>query len=229
MTTQSQTISVADTRLNTFMAQVYLLMTAGMIVTAVVSSGVASNLRLLIRINQNPWLAFGLLIVQMVLVVALSAAALKMKPVVAALVFLLYAALTGVTLSTIFLVYSDEQIASVFWITAGTFFVTSLIGLVTKRDMSRGGGVLFMLLAGWTVAWLFSLLIPAGNFNWFLNFVGVALFAALTAWDANRVKAIGQQIDQHPARGGLVVIGALSLYLDFINLFLLILRASNRR
>ena len=186
-------------------------------------------MRLLIRINQNPWLAFGLLLVQMVLVVVLSAAALKMKPVVAALAFLFYAALTGVTLSTIFLVYSDEQIASVFWITAGTFFITSLIGLATKRDMSRGGGVLFMLLAGWTVAWLFGWLIPAGNFNWFLNFVGVALFAALTAWDANRIKAIGQQMDQHPARGGLVVIGALSLYLDFINLFLLILRASNRR
>ena len=156
MTTRTQTAGLTDTRLNTFIAQVYLLMTAGMIVTALVSSGVASNLRLLIRINQNPWLAFGLLIVQMVLVVALSAAALKMKPVVAALVFLFYAALTGVTLSTIFLVYSDEQIASVFWITAGTFFVTSLIGLVTKRDMSRGGGVLFMLLAGWTVAWLFA-------------------------------------------------------------------------
>lgn len=79
------------------------------------------------------------------------------------------------------------------------------------------------------MAWLVSLLFPAGNFNWFLNFLGVGLFVVLTAWDANRIKAIGQQIDQIPARGGLMVIGALSLYLDFINLFLLILRTSNRR
>lgn len=181
-------------------------MTAGMIVTALVSTGIANNLRLLIRINQNPWLAFALLIVQMLLGVALSAAALKMKPVLAALAFLFYAALTGVTLSTIFLVYSDEQIASVFWITSGTFLVTSLIGLATKRDMSKGGGVLFMLLAGWSVAWFFSWLFPAGNFNWFLNCAGVALFVALTAWDANRLKTLWQS---QPAASGLVVIGAL--------------------
>lgn len=95
------------------------------------------------------WQVHRRFIVQMVLVVTLSAAALKMKPAVAALAFLFYAALTGVTLSTIFLVYSDEQIASVFWITAGTFLVTSVAGLITKRDMSKGGGLLFMLLAGW--------------------------------------------------------------------------------
>ncbi len=220
--------TVSEVRINSFMAQVYLLMAVGLLVTALVSSWVASNLRLMIRIESNPWLAWGLFLIQILLVVTLSAAAMKMKAGVAALVFLLYAALTGVTLSTIFLVYSNEQIASVFWITAGTFFVTSVVGLVTKRDMSRGGGILAMLLLGWLVAWFFSLFFPSGNFNWFLNFVGIALFVGLTAWDANRIKAIGQQIDRHPARGGLMVIGALSLYLDFINLFLLILRASNR-
>ena len=108
------------------------------------------------------------------------------------------------------------------------FFLMSLVGLIIKRDMSGAGNVLLMLLLGWMFAWFLSFFFFSSNFNWLLNFVGIALFAGLTAYDTQRLKQIGQQIDNHPARGGLVVIGALSLYLDFINLFLLLLRAANR-
>ena len=133
------------------------------------------------------------------------------------------------TLSSIFLVYAQEDISSVFWIAAGTFFVTSLVALLLKRDLSGGGALLLMLLLGWVIAWTFSIIFfPNSNFNWVLNFVGIALFVGLTAHDTQKIKQIGQQIDDHPARGGLMVLGALTLYLDFINLFLLLLRARSR-
>lgn len=224
-----QSSTIGDDRVARFMAQVYFMMAIGLLVTALVSTWVATDLKTLWRINTNPWIGFGLFIIQIVLVVALSARVMDMKPAVAAILFLIYAALTGLTISSIFLVYSNQQIASVFWITAGTFFVTSIVGFVIKLDLTKSGGILFMLLCGWSLAWLFSLLFwPTSNFNWSLNFLGIALFVGLTAWDTASMKQIAQQMDTHPARGGLIIIGALKLYLDFINLFLLILRASSR-
>ncbi len=224
-----QATAVNDTRVARFMAQVYLLMAAGLVITALVSTWVSTNLELLWRISTNPWIAWGLFLVQIFIVVGLSASVMRLNPGVAALLFFVYAALTGLTISTIFLIYSQQQIASVFWITAGTFLVTSIVGLVIKIDLAKSGGILFMLLCGWSLAWIFSLIFwPDSNFNWTLNFIGIALFVGLTAWDTAALKAMAQQLDNHPARGGLMVLGALKLYLDFINLFLLLLRAANR-
>lgn len=219
----------AEVRVNRFLAQVYLLMSLGLVVTALVATWVSSNVRLLLRIAADPWFAFGLFIIQIMIVVALSGAAMRLKPAVATLVFLFYSALTGLTISSIFLVYSQEQIAHVFWITAGTFLGTSLFGLLFKRDLSAAGNVLFMLLLGWIIAWFFSWLFPFSTTNWLLTFVGIALFVGLTAHDTQKLKQIGAQLGEHPTGTGLAVLGALTLYLDFINLFLLILRASRRR
>jgi hypothetical protein len=191
-------------------------MSFGLLITGIVASLTSNNLNLLLRLNTSPWIAFGLFIIQIAVVAALSAAALKLKPAAAGLLFVFYAALTGLTIASIFLIYTQEQIASVFWISAGTFFLTSLFGIVLKRDLSSSGNVLFMLF-------------PFSGFSWGMTYIGIALFVGLTAYDAQRIKQIGEQIDSHPARGGLVVIGALTLYLDFINLFLLILRTSRRR
>ena len=218
-----------EVRVNRFLAQVYLIMSLGLVVTALVATWVSHNVRLLFRIAADPWFAFGLFIIQIMVVVALSAAAMRLKPAVAALLFLLYSALTGLTISSIILVYSQQQIAYVFWITAGTFFVTSLFGLLFKRDLGAAGNVLFMLLLGWLIAWSFSWLFPFSNINWLLTFLGIALFVGLTAHDTQKLKKIGAQLGEHPAGGGLAVLGALTLYLDFINLFLLMLRASRRR
>ncbi len=227
--TQAGTIStLSETRINTFMAQVYLLMSVGMVITALVATWVSNNLALQFRLISSPMLSFGLFIIQIIIVVALSAAVMRLSPGVAALLFLLYAALTGLVLSSIFLVYTEEQIASVFWVSAGMFLLMSLVGLLLKRDLSGAGGILLMLLLGWVVAWFFSFLFNLSNVNWALTFIGIALFAGLTAWDTQRLKQIGQQLDSHPAKGGLAVLGALTLYLDFINLFLLMLRASRR-
>lgn len=229
MNTQSVAAAPAvDVKINRFVAQVYMLMTLGLLVTAVISTAVASNTAFILRLATSPWLAFGLFIVQIAIVAALSGAVMRMKAGVAFILFLLYAALTGVTLSTLFLYYGQSDISSVFWMTSGTFFLASVVGLITKKDLSSAGMVLVMLLLGWSFMWFMSWFFPYSNFNWAMNFIGIALFVGLAAWDANRIKNIGAQAGNHPAKGGLIVIGALALYLDFINLFLLMLRASRR-
>ena len=231
----AEAMPATEVRVNRFLAQVYLIMSLGLVVTALVATWVSSNARLVFRVAADPWFAFGLFIIQIIVVIALSAAAMRLAPAVAALLFLLYSALTGLTISSIFLVYTQETIGYIFWITAGTFFVTSLFGLLFKRDLSASGNVLFMLLLGWMIAWLFSWLLPFSSINWLLTFLGIALFVGLTAHDTQRLKQIGTQLGEHPAEpeyssgSGLAVLGALTLYLDFINLFLLMLRASRRR
>ena len=219
---------VSETKINTFMAQVYLLMSVGLAITGLVAYWASNDQQFLVNLYTKPWFAFGLFILQIVMVVVLSARVMTMSPGAAALLFLLYAAVTGLALTSIFLIYSDEQIYSVFLLTSGVFLVTSLVGIVLKKDMSSAGNYIFMILLGWMLMWFLSWLFNFSTFNWALNFIGIAIFVALTAWDAQQLKKIGQQIGSHPARGGLVVIGALKLYLDYINLFLLMLRASKR-
>ncbi len=225
---------VSEAKINTFLAQVYLLMFVGLAVTGVMALWVSENLRFQYRLFTSPWLGWGLFILQIIVVAVLAARVMSMSTGTATLLFLFYAALTGVTLSSIFLLYSQEQIYSVFFITSATFLVTSVVGLVIKKDMSGSGHFLFMLLTGWLLAWMASWLfqwlfaVDFSNVNWALNYIGIAIFVGLTAWDTQQLKKIGQQIGSHPARGGLVVIGALKMYLDYINLFLLLLRASNR-
>ena len=233
----AQTAAVApasEIRINTFLAQVYLLMFVGLAVTGLVSLWVSESLRFQYTLFTTAWLGWGLLILQIIVVVFLSARVMTMSPGASALLFLLYAALVGLSLSSIFLLYSQQQIYSVFFITSATFLVTSVVGLLIKKDMSGAGHFLFMLLTGWILAWMASWLFgwlfgeSFTNLNWALNYIGIAIFVGLTAWDTQQLKKIGQQIGQNSARGGLVVIGALKLYLDYINLFLLMLRASNR-
>jgi len=224
---QAKAISrpVSETRINTFLAQVYLVMALGLAVTGFVASWTSNNIALMLR-TMTPGFAFGLFIVQIILVVALSAAVMRLSPVIAFLLFLAYSALTGLTFASLFIVYTESEIAQVFWITAGVFFLTSILGIVLKRDLSSTGYVLFMLLLGWSIGWIFSWFFP--GMNMLLTYVGIALFVGLTAYDTQRLKEMGNKLDTHPARGGLIVIGALTLYLDFINLFLLLLRASRR-
>ena len=231
MTTSQLTIEepVSNVRINRFLSQTYLLMVFSLLITGIVASLTSNNLDLMLHIHLNPWIAFGLFVLQILVVVSIGSIAMRLSAFASVLLFIFYSALTGLTLSSIFLVYTEEKIAIVFWLTAGTFFVTSLFGLLTKRDLSKSGNVLMMLLIGWTFTWLLSWLFPLSTFNWMLSYVGIAIFVGLTAHDAQRLKKLGEQVDKHPIRNGLVVIGALTLYLNFINMFLLILRASSRR
>jgi len=224
----------AETKVNSFLAKVYLLMFVGLAITGVVSYWISANTAFESYLVTNPWLGWGLFIVQVILVHTISVRVMNIAPGGAIVLFLVYAALTGLAISSIFLLYSKDQIYTVFFFTSATFLVTGLVGLLIKKDMSGAGHFLFMLLTGWFLVWLaswfFSWLFgaPMSNLNWAINFVGIAIFVALTAWDTNQLKKVGQQIGDHPAGGGLAVIGALKLYLDYINLFLLMLRVSNR-
>lgn len=221
----------AETKVNTFLAKVYLLMFVGLAITGFVSYFVSEYTQFETRLATNPALVWALFILQVIVVHVISARVMKISPGSGMILFLFYAGLTGLAISSIFLLYSDDQIYTVFFITSATFLVTGGIGLLIKRDMSGAGHFIFMLLTGWFLAWLASWFfgwlfgVPLTNLNWALNFIGIAIFVGLTAWDTNQLKKIGQKTD---GGGGLVVIGALKLYLDYINLFLLLLRASNR-
>jgi FtsH-binding integral membrane protein len=228
---QARAISPAKTevRFNRFLALVYLVMAAGMAVTAWVATSVSTNEELMRRILFNPWFTFGLFMLQVIVVVWLSAAVMRMSAGMAFLLFLLYSALTGLSLSAIFIYYSQSTIAYTFWVTAGMFLFGSLVGFFIKGDMSAVGRFLMLALLGWLFGWIFVLFFPfSQGLNQLMNFTGILLFAGLTVWDTNRLKQLSVELEGKQGMGGLVVIGALALYLDFINLFLLLLRTSRR-
>jgi len=221
--------ATSEVRFNRFLALVYLVMAVGMGITAIVSTWVSTNPALMKRILFYPWFTFGLFILQIFIVLALSAAVTRLSPGVAFLLFLLYSALTGVTLSSIFIYYSNSIISYTFWVTAGMFLFSSIIGLFIKRDLSGAASFLLLALMGWLFGMILTWFLPASSgFNQVMNFTGILLFAGLTVWDTQRLKQLSAQMEGSQSMGGLVVIGALALYLDFINLFLLLLRTSRR-
>jgi len=221
--------SKSTVRFNRFLASVYLVMAVGMAVTAWVSTSVSANEDLMKRILFDPWFTFGLFMLQIIVVVFLTASVTRLSPAVAFLLFLLYAALTGLAISAIFIYYSKSTIAYTFWVTAGMFLFGSVAGFFIKGDMSGVGRFLMLSLLGWLFGWIFLLFFPMSiGLNQVMNFTGILLFAGLTVCDTNRLKELSHQLEGKQGTGGLVVIGALALYLDFINLFLLLLRTSRR-
>ena len=227
---QASTLPAAtQVRFNRFLALIYLLMAVGMAITAWVASSVSNNPALIKRILFDPWFTFGLFLIQVIVVVWLSAAVMRMSPAVAAILFLLYSALTGLAISSIFIFYSQSTIGYTFWVAAGMFLFSSVVGFFIKGDLSGVGRFLMLALLGWLFGWIFVWIFPqAPGLNQGMNFIGILLFAGLTVWDTNRLKQLSTQMEGKQGMGGLVVIGALTLYLDFINLFLLLLRTSRR-
>ena len=228
--TQAKTVQAAsEVRFNRFLASVYLIMAVGMAVTAWVATSVSANPDLIKRILFDPWFAFGLFMIQIVVVVWLSAAVMRMSPGLALILFLFYSALTGLSLTSIFIYYSQSVIAYTFWVTAGMFLFGSIIGFFVKGDLSNMGRFLMLALLGYLFGWIFVWIFPRSpGLNQAMNFTGILLFAGLTVWDTNRLKQLSTQLEGKQGMGGLMVIGALTLYLDFINLFLLLLRSSRR-
>jgi FtsH-binding integral membrane protein len=203
-----------------FMAGVYRWMTLGLVVTAGVALYTASNLQLAMTVARNIW---PLIIVQFLLVLALSFMAQRVSGPVAALMFLVYAGLTGLTLSGIFFIYTIGSIGAAFLITAGAFFALSLYGTVTKRDLSAWGTFLFMGLIGVVIASVVQFFWTSPAFSFVLSCATVVVFAGLTAYDTQKLRVLGAQY----AGTGLTsvtIVGALNLYLDFLNLFLALLR-----
>ena len=212
------------------MQQVYLWMTVGLLATAGVAYFVVSTP--LLQLVANPIIFFGAIIVELVMVVALSRAIARMSPAAAVGLFFVYAALNGVTMSVIFAVYTLSSIAITFFATACLFGAMTIIGYTTSRDLTKLGGFLLMGLIGFLIGSVINLFFASSAFYWLLTFAGIAIFVGLTAWNTQRIKnmtlAALQQGDELMAQR-VGIIGALSLYLDFVNLFLLLLRLGGRR
>ena len=172
-----------------------------------------------------------LMIAQLGLVIGLSAAMDRLSPAAAGFMFLLYSALTGVTFSILFVVYTKSSIASTFLITAGTFSAVSFYGLTTKRDLTGWGNILFMGLIGIIIASVVNFFMHSSVMSMVISYVGVLIFVGLTAYDTQQLLRIHQSGKATGERGAkLAIFGALKLYLDFINLFLMLLRIlGNRR
>ena len=215
----------ASTALPVLMRKVYTWMALALAITGFTAWGVANSPGILSAIMTNQLLFWGLLIGELALVWGVSAAINRISLTTATLLFVLYSVLNGVTMSFIFLAYTYESIASVFFITAGTFAVMALYGYFTKSDLSSWGKILFMALIGLIIATIVNIFIGSSMLSMILSYAGVLIFVGLTAYDTQKIKKMLQdaEVADEPAQK-VALMGALSLYLDFINLFLYLLR-----
>ena len=212
-----------------FMVRVYNWMTTGLVVTAAVAYFVATS-PTLVQAIANPWILFPLIIAQLGLVFWLASRVMQMSAAQATGVFILYSALTGVTLSFIFLAYTTASLTSTFLVTAGTFGAMSFYGYTTKRDLTAMGSFLFMGLIGIIIASLVNFFLQSPMLYWFVTYAGVLIFVGLTAYDTQKIKEmniLGNEGTEEDTKEA--VRGALTLYLDFINLFLMLLRIMGNR
>lgn len=210
-----------DSRISDALWVTYRWMTLGLATTGVVALGVAHSPALVEALLHNRILFYGLLFAQLGLVWTFSSMAVRVSTAAAALMFFAYAALTGVTFSTLFLVYTASSIAVTFFIAAGAFAGLSVFGAATKRDLSAIGRFGLFALIGIILASLVNMFVRSSGLDWLISVVGVLLFAGLTAYDTQRLKELFRSRE---SVANLPLVGALTLYLDFINMFLFLLR-----
>ncbi len=216
----------AQVQVNTFIQSVYNWMAIGLALTGGVAFYVANSPSLMNLIFGNKMLFYGLIIGELGLVFYLSSRVQKIQASTATALFVLYAALNGATLSMIFRVYTGTSIASTFFVCAGTFVACSIYGMVTNRDLTSMGGFMRMGLIGIIIASVINMFIQSSSMQMIISYIGVLVFVGLTAYDTQKLKhmALTQPagMDAGVVRKG-AIIGALTLYLDFINLFLMLL------
>ena len=206
------------------MSKVYLWMTLALVVTGMTAYYVASSPAILYAIVSNQIAFWGLFIGELVLVFVLSSRIMSLSFVTASLMFVIYSIMNGVFFSFILLAYTEQSIATTFLITAGTFGAMSLFGFVTKRDLSTMGRILFMLLIGLIIATVVNIFMKAEGLTLILNYAGVVIFVGLTAYDTQSIKQMLQEHGDKEGAEKIALLGSLSLYLDFINLFIYLLR-----
>ena len=213
-------------RQNTLIRQVYAWMGAGLTVTACVALFTLSSPVILQAVAGNRLIFFGLMLGELALVFTLSGAINRLSEFNATAIFIAYSALNGVTLSILALVYTASSITSTFVTTAGMFGAMSLYGYMTKKDLSSWGSFLFMGLIGVVIASVVNIFVGSSSVSWVISGIGVIVFTGLTAYDTWKIKAMAAQgvEGRKPA-----ILGALTLYLDFINLFLMLLRFGGDR
>jgi uncharacterized protein len=207
------------------MRKVYLWMTLALVITGFTAWGVASNPGLIYSIVTNRILFWGLVIAELALVWIISGAINRLSLTTATLLFVLYSIINGTTLSVIFLAYTLTSIANVFFITAGTFAVMAFIGYTTKTDLTSLGKILFMALIGLILATIVNIFMGSSMLNMIVSYAGVVIFVGLTAYDSQKIKNMLYEADNmDDSAQKIALLGSLTLYLDFINLFLYLLR-----
>lgn len=219
----SQSVSV-------YLTKVYNWMAIALLITGLAAYFTAGSEQLLQAIFGNKLLFFGLIIAEIGLVAYISARIQKLTTTTATLLFLLYSALNGLTLSFIFIAYTSASISSTFLITAGTFGAMSVFGYFTKKDLTKIGNIAFMALIGIIIASVVNFFMQSSLMSLVISYLGVLIFVALTAYDTQKLKKIamnGFQNEESMEKSA--ILGALTLYLDFINLFLFLLRIFGSR
>lgn len=213
-----------DAKVSAVMKQVYVKMFLALLVSAASAVGVAAiSPQLSLLLATNSWIYWGLAIVEIGLVLWISARLGKMSPGLSTALFFLFALVNGLTLSVIFLAFSFASIFKTFLITAGVFGAMSVYGYFTTRDLTKIGSFLYMALFGLIICIIVNIFWANGPFEWIISALGVLIFIGLTAWDTQKIKQMAA-MNMGIANGSLATWGALSLYLDFINLFIYLLR-----
>jgi FtsH-binding integral membrane protein len=213
-----------------FMSRTYAWMTLALTITGFTAMYIANSPTLIMAILSNKILFYGLIIGELLLVGWLSGFINRTSVTTASAVFLLYSVLNGVTLSVLFMIYTSASIASTFFITAGTFAVMSFVGYTTRTDLSRLGSILFMFLIGIIIASVVNIFLASSTLYWLVTYAGVALFVGLIAYDTQKLKEMSLSLmGNGQTMQKMSILGALTLYLDFINLFIFLLRIFGRR
>ena len=212
------------------MRKVYVWMTLALVITGFTAYAVATSPALLMAIVGNWFVLLGLIVAELALVVGISGAINRLSLTAATLMFVLYSVINGATLSVVFLAFTMSSITSVFFITAGTFATMALVGYTTKKDLTSMGRMLFMALIGLVIATVVNMFMRNSGLDMILNYVGVLVFVGLTAYDTQKIKEqLMMAGDAGEAWQKMALVGALTLYLDFINLFLYLLRILGKR
>lgn len=212
------------------MRKVYVWMTLALVITGFTAYGVATSPGILQAIYTNQILFWGMIIAEFALVIGVSAAINRLSLTMATLMFIVYSVINGVLFSSIFMVYTMSSITSVFFITAGTFAAMAFVGYTTKTDLTSMGKYLLMAFLGLIIATIVNLFIKSSGLTLILSYVGVLIFVGLTAWDTQKIKMMLLQApDAGEASQKIALLGALTLYLDFINLFIHLLRIFGKR
>lgn len=216
----------ADVGIQTYMAQVYGWMTVGLLLTAFVAWYAINNSNIVMYLATHGSVLIGLIIAEFALVIGLSFLLPKLSGALVTTMFMLYSGLTGLTISLVLVAYTGASVASTFFVTSAMFGALSFYGYTTKRSLSGMGSFLFMALIGLIIASLVNIWLQSSGLTLIITYVGVLIFSCLTAYDTQKLKDMGSQIDSCDQEGirKYAILGALTLYLDFINLFLMMLR-----
>ena len=204
--------------------QVYIWMSLALFITGVTALIIANNNSLVYSLFSNSLLFWGIAIAEFVLVIILASRTHRMSLLTGTIMFIVYSILNGVTMSMLFLMYTSQSIATTFFITAGTFGAISVYGYLTKKDLSSWGSIFFMAIIGILIASIVNFFLGSETLYWIISYAGVLIFVGLTAYDTQNIKNAIMNSDVNEATYKIALKGALELYLDFINLFIYLLR-----